>query len=139
MIDSTRKKIEFYLYNYNYIDTRINTIISNKADAEYKQNYTRYIKNKSSALEDQVIRNIGLEKRILKIKKWQRLIKTVLERYKQSDKLKYSFIILKYFDKKNSIIIENKLGLSFKKQKNIQNEILEHIFLVAIKNNILSM
>ena len=72
MYNSAFRKIENYLYNFNYIDTKINTIISNKSNEEYNQSYTKYIKNKSSSLEDQVIRNIGIEQRILKIRKWQK-------------------------------------------------------------------
>lgn len=133
----TRKKIENYLYNYNYIDTKISNIISNKSNEEYNQSYTKYIKNKSSSLEDQVIRNIGLEQRILKIRKWQNLINNILKEYEQTNNLKYSFITLKYFNKENPIIIENRLNLGFKEQKDIQAEILEYIFLVAIQNNML--
>ncbi len=137
MYNSAFRKIEKYLYDYNYIDTKINSIISNKSNEEYNQSYTKYIKNKSSSLENQAIRNIGLEQRILKIRKWQKLIKTILDEYKESNNLKYSFIILKYFDKENPIIIENRLNLSFKEQKDIQAEILQYIFFVAIQNNML--
>ncbi len=137
MLAQTRKKIEFYLYNYNYLNTKINTIISNKSDEEYNQNYTRYIKNKSSSLEDQVIRNIGFEQRVLKIRKWQKLIANILEEYKQTNNLKYSFIVLKYFDRENPIVIENKLNLANENQKDIQAEILQYIFLIAIKKGIL--
>lgn len=138
MMNLTRKKIEKYLYNYNYIDARINALISNKSDEEYNQNYTKYIKNKSSSLEDQVIRNIDLEQRILKIRKWQNLIKNILEEYQKTNNLKYSFIILKYFDRENPILIENKLNLDFKQQKELQIEILQYIFCVALKYNMLS-
>lgn len=138
MLNLTRKKIEKYLYNYNYIDARINTLISNKSDEEYNQNYSKYIKNKSSSLEDQVIRNIDLEQRIFKIRKWQNLIKNILEEYQKTNNLKYSFIILKYFDRENPILIENKLNLDFKQQKELQAEILQYIFCVALKYNMLS-
>lgn len=138
MMNLTRKKIENYLYNYNYIDAKINTLISNKSDEEYNQNYSKYIKNKSSSLEDQVIRNIDLEQRIFKIRKWQNLIKNILEEYQKTNNLKYSFIILKYFDRKNPILIENKLNLDFKQQKELQAEILQYIFCVALKYNMLS-
>ena len=138
MMNLTRKKIENYLYNYNYIDAKINTLISNKSDEEYNQNYSKYIKNKSSSLEDQVIRNIDLEQRIFKIRKWQNLIKNILEEYQKTNNLKYSFIILKYFDRENPILIENKLNLDFKQQKELQAEILQYIFCVALKYNMLS-
>lgn len=138
MNKSTYRKIENYLYNYNYIDTKINSLLSSKTDYEYNQSYSKYIKNKSSSLEDQVIRNIDLEQRIFKIRKWQNLIKNILEEYQKTDNLKYSFIILKYFDRKNPILIENKLNLDFKQQKELQIEILQYIFCVALKYNMLS-
>lgn len=138
MNNSTINKIESYLYNYNYIDAKISTLMSNKCDEEYNQNYSKYIKNKSSSLEDQVIRNIDLEQRILKIRKWQNLIKNILEEYKKNNNLKYSFIVLKYFERKNPILIENKLNLDFKQQKKLQKEIVQYIFIVAVKYNMLS-
>lgn len=137
MTISTRKKIESYLYNFNYIDTKIKTILSNRKDEEYNQNYTTYIKHKGSSLENQVIRNIDLEQRVLKIRKWQKLIQKILDEYKESDNLKYSFITLRYFNRENPIVIENKLNLRFKEQKDIQAEILQYIFFVAIQNNML--
>ena len=104
MFNSAFRKIERYLYDFNYIETKI---------------------------------NIGLEQRILKIRKWQSLIKTILKEYKETDNLKYSFIVLKYFNKKNPIVIENKLNISIKEQKDIQAEILQYIFLLAIQKNML--
>ena len=136
MNKTTRKKIEFYLYNYNYIDTMIKNIITKKINEEYNQSYTRFIKNKSSSLEDLVIRNIN-QQRISKIKKWQNLIKNIIEEYQRTNNLKYSFIFLRYFKRKNPIVIENKLNISIKQQKDIKNEILNYIFFCAIKQNML--
>lgn len=104
MNKTTRKKIEFYLYNYNYIDTMIKNIITKKINEEYNQSYTRFIKNKSSSLEDLVIRNINLEQRISKIKKWQNLIKNIIEEYQRTNNLKYSFIFLLILSQKQIII-----------------------------------
>ena len=118
MNKTTRKKIEFYLYNYNYIDTMIKNIITKKINEEYNQSYTRFIKNKSSSLEDLVIKNI-------------------IEEYQRTNNLKYSFIFLRYFKRKNPIVIENKLNISIKQQKDIKNEILNYIFFCAIKQNML--
>lgn len=138
MNNSTYRKIEFYLYNYNYIDLMINNIIAKKTDCEYNQSYTRYIKHKSSSLEDQVIRNIDIERRIFKIKKWKNLIRNILERYKKKDKLKYSFIFLKYFARDNPTEIEKKLGITEKQRKDMKKEIMNHILSCAIKNNMLA-
>lgn len=133
----TYKTIEFFLYNYNYIDLMIKNIIANKKDCEYNQSYTRYIKNKSSSLEDQVIRNIDLERRIFRLNKWKKLIKNILEGYEKSDNMKYSFIFLKYFQKENNSEIESKLNITEQQRKNMKYEIIYHIRSCAIKSNML--
>lgn len=97
MDNKTRKKIEKHLYGYNYIDKRIYFLELDITDSEYNQNYTRWIKNKSSSLEDLVIKNINLEKRIFKLKKWKNLIAKILQKYKKTDELKYNFINSKFF------------------------------------------
>lgn len=137
MYNPAFKKLEYYLYNYEFIDRHIENLKSNLYNSDYNQNYTKYIKNKCSSLEDQVIKNINLEKRIFKILKWKKLITLVLEKYKNSNLLYYRFINLKYFRKDNAITIQEKLNLKLKKQKDIQAEVLQYIFFVAIKNNML--
>lgn len=131
------RKIEYYLYNYDLIDFKIDLLKTDVDNYEYKQTYSVWIKNRSSSLEDEVIRNIGNEQRILKIKKWKKLISEVLEDYKMKDKTKYRFICLKYFRKLKSIKIQDKLNLSYKEQIDMQMEIINHIFVVAIKKNML--
>lgn len=130
-------KIEYYLYNYNLIESKIEELESIKATSEYNQNYTKWIKNKSSSLEDQVIRNINKEKRICKLKKWKALLSFVIEHYKNSDNLKYKYIQYKYFECLNSSEIESKLNIDKYKQKDIKAEILHYIFLICIKKNML--
>ena len=137
MYNQAFRKIEHYLYDYHYIDIKISTLKSNIKDAEYDQNYGKYIKNKSSSLEDLAIRNIELEQRIYKIKKWQNLLTKIIEEYRETNNLKYLVIVSKYFNRDNSIVIENKLNLSYKEQKELQNEILQYIYFAAIKNKIL--
>jgi len=137
MIEETYRKIEYYLYNYDYIDIKIKNIQLTISESDYNQNYNRWIKNKSSSLEDQVIRNIGIEKRIYKLKQWKNLITFILEWYKETDILKYDFIKLKYLEKSNFIKINEKLKLNLKEQKDIRVEILQYIFFVAIKKNML--
>lgn len=134
---STFKKIEYYLYNYNTIETKINILKSDMLDIEYNQNYTRWIKNKSSSLEDQVIRNIDIERRILKINKWKKLITDVFNYYKLKNKKNYDFMILKYINKDDFSKIQEKLNLSLKEQKDIRAEILQYIFFLAIKRQML--
>lgn len=136
-ISNTYKKIEYYLYNYDFIDAKINILKTNISDSEYNQNYTRWIKNKSSSLEDLVIRNMDIERRIIKLGKWKSLIDNILKEYGQNNQLFYNFIHLKYFLKFDSSTIEKKLNLSLKEQKDIQAKILQYIFLLAIKNNML--
>lgn len=137
MMTQTYKKIEYYLYNYDYIDIKIENIRKYISDVEYNQSYYRWIKNKSSSLEDQVIRNINIEQRIYKLKRWKNTITLVLKRYKEKNISIYYFIILKYFHKLNPITIQEKLNLNLKEQKDIQAEILQYIFFVAIKKGML--
>ena len=137
MYRETIKKIEYYLYNYDLIDFKIDLLKTNIDNFDYEQTYNVWIKNKSSSLEDEAIRNIGNEQRILKIRKWKRLIDQVLESYKIKDKTKYKFICLKYFRKLKPIKIQDKLDLSYKEQINMKMEILSYILAVAIKKNML--
>ena len=131
------KKIEYYLYNYDRIEIKIENLKANIQDYEYNQGYTRWIKNKSSSLEDQVIRNVNLERKILQMKKWRYLIMKILEDYKLKDKIKYRFINLKYFEKYSIEKIEKVLAIGVKEQKEIQKRILEHIFCIAKEKDIL--
>lgn len=133
----TFRKIEYYLYNYDYIDIKIDNIRLDITDSEYNQGYYKWIKNKSSSLEDQVIHNIGIEQRIYKLKKWKKLITLVLHKYKNTNILYYDFMKLKYFQKASPIIIQENLGLSLKEQKDIQARILQYIFFVAIRKGML--
>ncbi len=137
MTPETFRKIEYYLYNYDYIDIKIANIRAEISDSEYNQNYTKYIKNKSSSLENQVIKNIGIEQRIYKIKKWKNLITFVLRKYKLTNLEYYHFINLKYFSKVSPYTIQKKLNLSLKEQKDIQAKILQYIFFVAIRKGML--
>lgn len=136
-IYDTYKKIEYYLYNYDFIDAKINILKSEISDSEYNQNYTKYIKNKSSSLEDLVIKNIDIEKKISKLNEWKNLIENILKEYEQTNQLFYNFINLKYFLKFDSSIIEEKLNLSVRERKDIQAQILQYIFSLAIKNSML--
>lgn len=131
------RKIEYYLYNYDYIDIKIDNIRFDIDTPDYNQNYYKYIKNKSSSLEDQVIRNIGIEQRIYKLNRWKSLITFVLKKYKETDILKYEFIDLKYFRRVHPITMQNELGLNSKEQKDIQAEILRYIFSLAKRKGML--
>ena len=132
---SAIKKIEYYLYNYYLIYYKIELLNANNEDYDYKQTYYKWIKNKSSSVEDEAMRNIENERIILKMKKWKKLIEIVLEHYLKSDTLKYNYIKLKYFDRYDDSKIKEKLNI--KNLKNIRTEITQYIYLVAIKNNML--
>ena len=137
MYSKAFKKIEYYLYTYNDIDTRINELKEKMLNYEYNQNYGRWIKNKSSSLEDFIIRNDNLKEVIITKCKWKKITTRVLNKYKKEDKLKYKFINLKYFKKENKFNIKEKIKLSFEEQKNMQDEILQYIFALAIQNGML--
>lgn len=135
--EDTNKKIEQYLNDYTKLDEKINILKSIIQDEEYNQNYARYIKHRSSSLEDLVIRNMELEQKILKIRKWKSLITIVFNNYKSRNELFYKFLNLKYIEKVDPSYIQVKLNLSLQQQKDIERKILRNILLLAIKNKML--
>lgn len=135
--EDTNKKIEQYLNDYTKLDDKINILKSIIQDEEYNQNYVRYIKHRSSSLEDLVIRNMELEQKILKIRKWKSLITIVFNNYKSRNELFYKFLNLKYIEKVDPSYIQEKLNLSSQQQKDIERKILRYILLLAIKNKML--
>lgn len=137
LYNSGIKKIEYYLKRYNLLDLKISKLSEYADDYDYKQTYTKWLKNKCSSLEEEAIRNIELEQRIYKVRKWQSLITAILEYYKTKDKLKYKFICLKYFKKLTPIKIQERMSLTEEEQDSLKFEILNYIFAVAIKKNML--
>lgn len=86
-----------------------------------------WLKNKCSSLEEEAIRNIELEQRIYKVRKWQSLITFILEHYKSKDKVKYKFICFKYFKyfkKLTPIKIQERMNLTEKEQESLRVKIL---------------
>ncbi len=137
LYNSGLKKIEYYLKRYNLLDLKINKLSEYAEDQDYKQTYNKWLKSKGSNLEEEAIRNIELEQRIYKIRKWQKLINAILEQYKLKDKMKYKFICLKYFKKLTPIKIQERMDLTLKEQEKLKIEILNYILSVAIKKNML--
>lgn len=138
LYNSGIKKIEYYLKRYNLLDLKISKLSEYAGDYDYyRQTYNKWLKNKCSSLEEDVIRNIEIEQRIYKIRKWQNLITAILEYYKAKDKEKYKFICLKYFKKLTPIKIQERMSLTEEEQDSLKFEILNYIFAVAIKKNML--
>lgn len=137
LYNSGIKKIEYYLNRYNLLDLKISKLSEYTEDQDYKQTYNKWIKNTSSSLEEEAIRNVELEQRIYKIRKWQNLITAILEHYKAKDKEKHKFICLKYFKKLTPIKIQERMSLTEEEQDSLKFEILNYIFAVAIKKNML--
>ena len=138
LYNSGIKKIEYYLKRYNLLDLKISKLSEYADDYDYyRQTYNKWLKNKCSSLEEDVIRNIEIEQRIYKIRKWQSLITAILEHYKSKDKVKYKFICLKYFKKLTPIKIQERMSLTEEEQDSLKFEILNYIFAVAIKKNML--
>lgn len=138
LYNSGIKKIEYYLKRYNLLDLKISKLSEYADDYDYyRQTYNKWLKKKCSSLEEDVIRNIEIEQRIYKIRKWQNLITAILEHYKAKDKEKYKFICLKYFKKLTPIKIQERMSLIEEEQDSLKFEILNHIFAVAIKKNML--
>ena len=138
LYNSGIKKIEYYLKRYNLLDLKISKLSEYADDYDYyRQTYNKWLKKKCSSLEEDVIRNIEIEQKIYKIRKWQNLITAILEHYKAKDKEKYKFICLKYFKKLTPIKIQERMSLTEEEQDSLKFEILNHIFAVAIKKNML--
>lgn len=137
LYNSGIKKIEYYLKRYNLLDLKISKLSEYTDEYDYKQTYNKWLKNKCSSLEEDAIRNIELEQRIYKVRKWQSLITAILEYYKSKDKVKYKFICLKYFKKLTPIKIQEKMNITEEEQEDIRFEILNYILAVAIKKNML--
>lgn len=137
LYNSGIKKIEYYLKRYNLLELKICKLSAYTEDQDYKQTYNKWLKNKCSSLEEEAIRNIELEQRIYKIRKWQSLITAILEHYKTKDKVKYKFICLKYFKKLTPIKIQERINLTEEEQESLKVEILNYILAVAIKKNML--
>lgn len=138
MNTNTYNKIQKYLYNYKNIDKTIESIKSDMLDYNHfgYNNWLKAISNNGKTLEDKII-DIDNNRVILKLRKWKKLISDVLENYKKTDNIKYQYICLKYFDDKSIEEIQSKLKLNKKEQKDMQVEILQHIFLLAIRKNLL--
>lgn len=137
LYNSGIKKIEYYLKRYNLLDLKISKLSEYTDEYDYKQTYNKWLKNKCSSLEEDAIRNIELEQRIYKVRKWQSLITVILEYYKTKDKVKYKFICLKYFKKLTPIKIQEIMNLTLDEQESLKFEILNYILAVAIKKNML--
>lgn len=137
LYNSGIKKIEYYLNRYNLLDLKISKLSEYTEDQDYKQTYNKWIKNTSSSLEEEAIRNVELEQRIYKVRKWQSLITAILEHYKAKDKVKYKFICLKYFRKLTPFKIQERMNLTNEEQEKLKFEILNYILAVAIKKNML--
>ncbi len=131
------KKIEYYLKKYPLLDLKICKLVDETDNYNYKQTYSVWIKNIGSSLEDEAIRNIELEERICKIKKWQDLITEILNKFKIVDKVKYKYICLRYFRKLTPIKIKEIMNLDFDEQETLKFEILNYILVDAIKKNML--
>ena len=139
LYNSGIKKIEYYLKRYNLLDLKISKLSEYADDYyyDYKQTYNKWLKNKCSSLEEDAIRNIELEQRIYKVRKWQSRITAILEHYKSKDRVKYKFICLKYFKKLTPIKIQERMNLTEEEQDSLKDEILNYIYIVAIKKNML--
>ena len=138
LYNSGIKKIEYYLKRYNLLDLKISKLSEYAGDYDYyRQTYNKWLKNRCSSLEEDVIRNIEIEQRIYKIRKWQNLITAILEHYKVKDKIKYKYICLKYFKHLTPIKIQERIDLTENEQEEIKLEILNYILAVAIKKNML--
>ena len=138
LYNSGIKKIEYYLKRYNLLDLKISRLSEFADDCNYyRHGYTKWLRNKCSSLEEDAIRNIELEQRIYRLRKWQSFINAVLNYYKAKDRLKYKFICLKYFKKLTPYKIQERMNLTEDEQEDLKVKILNYMLSVAIKKNML--
>jgi len=139
--NSAYPKIEYYLYHYEEISSRINKLKEENENLDYNHlNYSKWIrtkKNRGNSLENQIVNKINNECIIVKLNAWKNLILEVLKYFKEFYPLKYKFIHYKYFKKLKETEIEQKLNIDKYKQREIKAEILHYIFLLCIKKNVL--
>lgn len=126
------------MYNYKNIDKTINAIKLDMIDYKHLgyNSWLKAISNNGKTLEDKII-DFENNHKILKLQKWKKLISEILEYYAKSDKIKYQYVCLKYFDNKNIEEIQTQLKLNKKEQKDMQTVILQHIFLYAVRKRLL--
>ena len=132
------KTIEYYLYNYNDIDKKI-AEVEDELTSSISYSYNGWIKNKHrniSAVEDQAIR-IADSKRILKLRKWKKVIYKVLEIYKKFDMQKYKYIELRYFKKYNYKQIESEYIIDASTQTRIKQEVMYYIIIFAVQEGLI--
>ena len=141
MFNLAYPKIEYYLYNYEKLTNRINNINEQNEDLDYNHfNYGMWIKtkkNRGDSLENQVVNKINNECIVVKLNVWKKLLTDVLKHFKETDTLKYKFIIYKYIKKISIEEIEQKLNIDKYEQRDIKAEILHYIFLLCVKKNVL--
>lgn len=141
MFNLAYPKIEYYLYNYEKLSSRINNINEQNEDFDYNHfNYGMWIKtkkNRGNSLENQVVNKINNECIVVKLNAWKNLLTEVIKHFKATDTLKYKFIICKYIKKLSDEDIKEKLKIDKHRQDYIRAEILHYIFLLCVKKNIL--
>jgi len=141
MYNTAYPKIEYYLYNYDKLNNRINNINEQNEDLDYNHfNYGMWIKtkkNRGNSLENQVLNKINNECIVKKLNVWKNLLTEVFTHFKETNKLKYEFLTYKYIKKLNVEEIQQKLNIDKYKQRDIRAEILHYIFLLCIKKNVL--
>lgn len=131
------KVIEYHLYNYRKNNYKIQEMNEKLNTFSYNHSYDDFIKSGSSKVEKEAFRRIALKEKISIEEKWQETVGSVLQEYKNTDKEKYRFLILKYVKKMNKSVIQRKMKLNFDKQKDMRREILNHVFFCALENNLI--
>ena len=108
-------------------------------ETEKSKDINSFIRSKnkvSKNTEEQVVRNINLDKKIDEYKKWQNLIRNELEELRIKDSELYKIVIFKItgysFEK-----IKSELYLGERTVINMYNNFVIHISLLAVKGGLI--
>ena len=122
------RKIEFYLYNYDNLDSLI-IEIRDKYLNQINLSKTTWLKG-TNTFENQVVDMID-DKRIKEINEWQVFLKGILAFLNSKYPEYYEFVRLKYI-KKRKKEIKRLLKINDKEYENMRNNVINFIYYDAI-------
>lgn len=130
--------IEHYLYIYQGIDKEIEELEQQKEDTEGKDINSWIKSNKvNRVVENKAIKNIRIDEKIEKYKKWKEVISNILKDYKKNDLERYTYIKMKYFKKYSINKIEMETSLTKSTQMRLKQDIIYYIAIFAYKEDLI--
>ena len=125
MKEKVFKKVEYYLYNYKNIDSKIDEIRESIIESVNISTHSHLIGKNS--VEEQAIK-LADNKKIYNLKKVKTIISHYLKVFKSRNSKRYEFIKMKYFDKASPLEIKRVLGYSDKQQIDITNMVVSFFY-----------